>query len=215
MQDATDQIIELLIHWKAYVQTQPSADIASFARWVLEKEQKQQSDVTLYQSDIRQFIPETESDDLQNAEMSMLWGQIDGYRAMIFKYALRPLDIHSIDEYTLLLFIELHENPSKKEYVLSSLLEPTTAFEMIKRLKRKGFIGEQENPSDRRSLLMLLTEEGEKRLQQAKTTLVQINRLMYAGLSVQDKSFWISELQKMIVTVSKTLATVIREDGTT
>ena len=215
MQDATDQIIELLTHWKAYVHTQPSANIVSFARWVLDEENKQRTDIARYQSDIRQFIPETEADDLQNAEMSMLWGQIDGYRAMIFKYALRPLDIHSIDEYTLLLFVELRENPSKKEYVLSSLLEPTTAFEMIKRLKRKGFITEQENPSDRRSLLILLTEEGQKRLQQAKTTLIRINRLMYAGLSVQDKSFWISELQKMIVTVSQTLETVIREDGTT
>ncbi|MGF7216623.1 DNA-binding MarR family transcriptional regulator [Spirosoma lacussanchae] len=204
MKDNTALIIDLLTHWQVYTQSDAQPTLASFSRWLYEKASTP-SEVSLYQNDIQQFIPEADQNDLLNAEISMLWGQIDNYRALLFKHILKELDINGIDEYTLLLFVELHQNPSKKEYVQRSLLEPTTSFEMIRRLQRKGLLAEAQNPKDRRSALMTITPEGANRLKQAKQRLVRVNQLLYTSLNPVDKPALLATLQRMITDVSHAL----------
>lgn len=204
MSEFADQVIEFVTLCKEYGESTDQPDRASFARWLLEREKKEE-EVRRYGDDIRSFIPEKEADDLQNAELSMFWGQVDNYRALLFKHVLKALDLNGIDEYTLLLYVEVYEAPSKKAYVKASQLEPTTCFEMIKRLQRKGFILEEQNPDDRRSSLMRITPSGSQVLSKAKTKLIQVNRHMFAHLSTDQKVLLLRELKKMVTTVTQTL----------
>ncbi|CCH54921.1 hypothetical protein BN8_04140 [Fibrisoma limi BUZ 3] len=211
MNDGTDQLIELLMLWKQYRQEKEDGDSISFANWLLTQQNKP-NPVGLYTEDIKQFVSNEAKSDLDNAALSMLWGQVDNYRAMIFKNSLRDLDLNGIDEYTLLLYVELYKTPSKKDYVKESLLEPTTCFEMIRRLQRKGFIFEEVNPADRRSTLMRITPSGSRVLQEAKNRLIAINRSMYNHLNESDKQMLIDELKRMITTVANTLQSLQQSD---
>lgn len=201
-----DQLIELVTLWKEFVETEERTDKAAFARWILEKDGRNDA-IDQYDNDIQAYFSEADYEDAQNAEISMLWGQIDNYRALIFKHILKSLDLNGIDEYTLLLYVDVNAQPSKKDYVKASKLEPTTCFEMIKRLQRKGFLTEAENKEDRRSTILKITHEGKTVLEDAKMKLNRINRHMYIHIPTSDKKVLISDLKKMIATVSDTLET--------
>jgi len=213
MNPFADQLMHLITLWKEFVDREEQTELRMFARWLLGRERKDDL-IDQIDRDIHSFFSPTETDDLMNAQISMLWGQIDNYRAQLFRHLLKSLDLNGIDEYSLLLFVDLHVLPSKKEYVKSSNLEPTTCFEMIKRLQRKGFILERENPEDKRSRTMQITESGKKILEIAKTKLKNVNHSMYNHLSLQEKKEIIEQLNMMVSTVASTLEQTIHKDNT-
>lgn len=181
------KISELLQLFEAYTQ-QGRDDLAGFAAWLTEQVQGEASTVfSAFESDIQNYYGDASSEDALNATTIMFWSQLDRYRQLMYKKVVQPIGLNNIDEFNLLFYIDLNKNPSKKDYVQQAILEPTTAFEMIKRLVKKGYIEECDHPEDKRSKRMMLTAQGHAAVETVKAGFHSLNLLLLHPLTTSEK----------------------------
>lgn len=181
------KIQELIQLFEAYTQ-EGRDDLAGFGVWLTERVQGEQATNFLdFEADIRKYYGNSSSEDALNATTIMLWSQLDRYRQLLYKKVVQPVELNNIDEYNLLLYIDLNQQPTKKEYVQQAILEPTTAFEMIKRLVKKGYIQELDHPEDKRSKRMILTPQGHAAVQEVKAGFHRLNLLLLHPLTSSEK----------------------------
>lgn len=68
--------------------------------------------------------------------------------------------VPSIDEFTYLIVLLQQDGITKSELIQHNAHPITTGTEIIKRLQKKGFIVAQDNPDDKRSVRVFLTDAG-------------------------------------------------------
>lgn len=76
-------------------------------------------------------------------------------------HALRDSPFTTIMDYQFLFVLRSHGPMSKGALIDANGMEPSSGTEVIKRILREGWIAEEPNPDDGRSVLVHLTEHGE------------------------------------------------------
>ncbi|MFN7118662.1 MAG: MarR family winged helix-turn-helix transcriptional regulator [Saprospiraceae bacterium] len=181
------KIQELIQLFEAYTQ-EGRDDLAGFGIWLAERTHSEQpTKFSDFEADIQTYYSDVSSEDAVNATTIMLWSQLDRYRHLLYKKIVQPVGLNNIDEYNLLFYIDLNKVTTKKEYVQQAILEPTTAFEMIKRLVKKGYIEELDHPEDKRSKRMTLTPQGRAAVQEVKAGFHALNLLLLHPLTISEK----------------------------
>jgi DNA-binding MarR family transcriptional regulator len=113
------------------------------------------------------------------------------------KKALVNTQIYSPDEYSFLYHLSLVDSFRKMELVQIHLLEAPSGIEVIKRLLKKGFIEEFDDPDDRRAKRIRITPKGKKENDRLAPKMQIVYTKMAAELSLSEKLHLISYLKKL------------------
>ena len=74
----------------------------------------------------------------------------------------------------------------------------SNASQMIDRLQAEGLVHRQENPSDRRSVLVSLTEQGAARLREGHAQHLNLAKALFAPLNEQERANMIRALRQVL-----------------
>jgi MarR family transcriptional regulator, lower aerobic nicotinate degradation pathway regulator len=91
---------------------------------------------------------------------AILVGRLQRFVFMESKPVLKESGLDNPDDFGLLASLYFKPFISKGQLLRQSLIEPATGTEIIKRMKKAGWIEEKPNPEDGRSLLVALTAKG-------------------------------------------------------
>lgn len=172
-----EKIENLLLHWKKF-REMGGESLVDFADWIKTEQilEKKPSNPVPFQ--VEQFM-------IQNpvyAQIGYFWGRLNRYANFWTKKAFADLPIKTVEEFGVLMFVRLSSQPRKTEVVENSLLETSTCLEIIKRLVRQGFLLEQKDQKDKRSVRITLTEKGIGVLFQSLQKMQEISHLLSAEL---------------------------------
>lgn len=93
-------------------------------------------------------------------EISTLMVFMYRYAVVYFKKALKEGNINTLDEFSFLIVLMTYPSLTKTELINKLIMEKTSGTEVIKRLLKQGLISEFDNPHDKRSVLVVITELG-------------------------------------------------------
>ena len=113
------------------------------------------------------------------------------------KVALTPLGLGNVDDFSYLASMFQLKNPTKTELILAHLQEITTGTEIIKRLVNNGWLKETPHPTDKRSKVITLTDEGKNHIEKAFEVAMPISIDAYKMLNKEQLNM-LYELLKTI-----------------
>lgn len=138
---------------------QPASDMHHFGAWL---ERKYRPAVPMPTDGDIPAIAEPEG--MEGSESELLIGRdlmlLNRYLRQYAKKALHDTPLNGLDEYIYILVLYFSPNISKSELIYQNRHEKPTGMEIIRRLVQAGFIHQTADPTDGRSKLLSLTEEG-------------------------------------------------------
>ncbi len=79
---------------------------------------------------------------------------------------------------------------------------PANITRILDRLEKKGSVSRKNNPDDRRSILVFLTEEGEELLAEVRVLFEGFSPEVVAGISLEEQKIAMGVLEKILQNVS-------------
>lgn len=119
------------------------------------------------------------------------------YSKFYIKKVLKNSLMQTMDEYTYLMPLLHRESLSKTELNNMNVMEKTSGNEIIKRLLKKNLIKQQRNESDKRSMLVFITDKGRNELLRLYPNLQRSATLLSANLSTSQKAVLASCMKEM------------------
>ncbi|MBN2627351.1 MAG: MarR family transcriptional regulator [Spirochaetales bacterium] len=171
---------ELLTHLENYLnqtkgETQKSDWISDFSRWInssVDKENITEAHAGSGMEDILIGMHLVNMSNLLKKEQNRFAAETPFSSFMDFQY---------------LFVLNEHGDMTKSRLIFSNNMEMSSGVEVVNRLNRQGWIGEKENPEDRRSKLVSLSEKGRRTLEEYKERGLDIYKTCSAGLGEREK----------------------------
>lgn len=113
------------------------------------------------------------------------------------KKVLGESELTSPDGFSFLYHLNLVDSYRKMELIKMHHLEPPSGIEVLKRLIKKGFVGEFDDADDKRAKRIYITEKGKTELQRIMPKMSEVFRLMTAGMSLNEKLHVLAFLRQM------------------
>ena len=116
------------------------------------------------------------------------------------RFALRELDITSLQGIELCFIVESEKDGGTSQSVVCELLSvtPPAVLKMTLELEEKGLIYRTDNPHDKRSQLLFPTEEGKKVSQEFRTIIVDVDSRIFSCCTEEEKQALLSILTKVV-----------------
>lgn len=124
-------------------------------------------------------------------------GKMGRYVDYYAKKSMPKTMLSSLEEFTYLIVLLSEKDLSKTELILQNGHQITTGTEIIKRLLNKGFITQESDAQDKRSMRVSLTELGKTALFSTASITKQIAKLAAIELSDDELIFLIGVLKKL------------------
>jgi MarR family transcriptional regulator, lower aerobic nicotinate degradation pathway regulator len=183
------KILGELIKWlETYTVENPEsvADLNSFIIWL---NSRLFADEHANQSDHDQ--------DILDMELTFLLAlQFRHYKAYA-KDALVDSDLSSPEGFSFLYHLSLVDSYRKMELIKMHQLEPPSGIEVLKRLLKREFIEEFDDPDDGRAKRICITESGKQKIQEVLPKMKKVFSSMTANMSLNEKLHVVSFLQQM------------------
>ena len=172
---------DLLNHWIKYTESQPVHSLSDFIQWM---------DLQIKASEPQkeEFMRKLHQKQMQTG---FLLGRLSQFAELWGKLAFQELPIRNFEDYGILKHAEDHPACSKKELAQVLLGEPSTAFEIIKRLIRDGLLEDYTDEVDKRIRRVKLTRLGKRIVQKADIQAGKVAQLLTGHTSDQDLSYLI------------------------
>lgn len=116
--------------------------------------------------------------------------------------ALQQFDLTS-NQYLMLLRLNYHGAQSSAQFARAVGVRPQSITDIIGPLERKGLIQRQENPENRRILLITLTTKGQQLMVRAGKVTIQLDRELLADLDAHEISVLRKALEKIRATAER------------
>jgi DNA-binding MarR family transcriptional regulator len=129
--------------------------------------------------------------------ISMYFGFMSNYATYYARRVFRHLDLYSLTDWAFLATLEQEEPLTKTALIQKNILEKSTGTEVLKRLKRQGFIEELPNPEDRRAKLVRLSEKGQVVVAEANARIRPMGQVVTGDLSAAEKQQLLTLLHKL------------------
>jgi len=182
-------IIQELVQWfEKFVEANPDTevDLNSFIIWVNTK---------LFEDD------HADHDAHDNAhldmELTFLMALQNRHYRTYAKKALNDSDLSSPEGFSFLYHLNLVDSYRKMELIKMHHLEPPSGIEVLKRLLKRGFIEEFDDPDDGRAKRINITESGKRKIKEILPKMEQVFSRMSADMSTGEKMHVISFLKNM------------------
>jgi len=122
-------------------------------------------------------------------------GRIMLIHSIIADKALEGTGIDRVEEFSMLNAVYLLKDPKKSEAIHACLHEISTGTDILNRLKKRGYLTEQNDPADKRSKRVTVTPAGEKALGGAKKNIAALAKMLLGGMADDDKKICIHLLK--------------------
>lgn len=129
--------------------------------------------------------------------ISMFFGFMANYATYYARRVFRHLDLYSMTDWAFLATLEQEEPLTKSVLIQKNILEKSTGTEVLKRLKKQGYIEELPNPEDRRAKLVRLSDRGRKVVAEANARIMPMGEVVTGDLTTAEKQQLLALLQKL------------------
>jgi DNA-binding MarR family transcriptional regulator len=178
----TDQLLDIIKAYKQYETTGQTSE-RNFAKWLYDKHYKPE--------------PVSASGLELDRKISYLLQRIGRLSRYFSKRSFTPLDISSIEEFTLLNTIYNNPKISKNSLYQQCVIELSTGTQIVKRFIDKRLVVEMPSKEDKRVTLLHLTKAGKDLRESAFTAMIEEVIFKNAALIKQDKEQLVVHLQKI------------------
>ena len=183
------EVVRELIQWfERYAEENPDGDtdLNSFIIWL---NSKLFADEHASQSDHDQ--------DVLDMELSFLLALQNRHYKAYAKEALGESELSSPEGFSFLYHLSLVDSYRKMELIKMHHLEPPSGIEVLKRLLKREFIEEFDDPDDGRAKRIRITETGTKKLEEILPKMQKVFSSMTAEMSLSEKLHVVSFLRQM------------------
>lgn len=182
----TESLILLIQSFDAFEKETQSADLQSFAYWILKKQNQQQ-----------------EHEAQLNRDLGYVLNRVNRYSKMFAKQYLEGLPVNSLDEFSFLTTIKFLVNPSKSDVYEKTITELATGQQMMRRLVQIGLVEEFDDEKDKRIKRVRLTEEGKKIQSLAFIKIGEECNFKFSDLERENKLLLLEILQELLHSLEK------------
>lgn len=183
------EVIRTLIQWfETFMEENPDSEIElnSFIIWLNSK---------LF-ADEHANKSDHDHDDLDMELTFLLALQNRHYKAYA-KDALLESDLSSPEGFSFLYHLYLADSYRKMELIKMHQLEPPSGIEVLKRLLKRDFIEEFDDPDDGRARRIRITESGKQKIQEMLPKMRKVFSSMTADMSLNEKLHVVAFLRQM------------------
>jgi len=184
-----NKAVELITEWGKFDGRHPNGSVEDFCRYYLMDKAEKESNT--WQSE-KWPAPVT----LDFALMRLI-GRVGKLHTIYSTSATEGTGINSSDEFSLLNAIQCSNLPRKTEAIYTSLFELSTGTDMLNRLKKIGFISEQDDKEDRRSKRIQITPKGQKALAVCRKRMGQLAEMEFYDLTGDEKRWCLQLLGRI------------------
>jgi len=135
--------------------------------------------------------------DVLDMELSFLLALQNRHYKAYAKDALGESELSSPEGFSFLYHLSLVDSYRKMELIKMHQLEPPSGIEVLKRLIRREFIEEFDDPDDGRAKRIRITETGKLKIQKILPKMQHVFSSMTANMSLNEKLHVVSFLQQM------------------
>jgi MarR family transcriptional regulator, lower aerobic nicotinate degradation pathway regulator len=181
----------LLAQAEAFEREKPAAEqqtLADFGAWL-----GQQFPQIAAQTD----TAESEQTDVLGIEIGSFVSYLYRYAKLYSKKALADTPLSTIDEFSYLVMLIEGPAPTKTELIDRNIHEKTTGIEILRRLINGGLIEQFDDPTDRRSQRLMLTERGRRLMFQILPRMTYVAKLIEGNLTIAEKKQLVFLLNKL------------------
>ncbi len=185
----TFDIIRELIQWfETYSEENPESesDLNSFIIWL---------NTRLFAEE--PGIQSVHDPDVLDMELSFLLALQNRHYKAYAKEALLDSELSSPEGFSFLYHLSLVDSYRKMELIKMHQLEPPSGIEVLKRLLKRKFIKEFDDPDDGRAKRIRITEAGRQKIQIVLPKMQQVFSSMAANMSLHEKLHVVAFLRQM------------------
>jgi DNA-binding MarR family transcriptional regulator len=172
-----NKTVELVNLWAEFEQKHPESNIEDFCLYYLSKSKEKELPRQLFDG----FIPS-----YPNIVLLKLLDWIIRLQRTYANKALEDLNLKHFDEFLLLNAVAQLKNPRKTDAINLTMQEVSTGLNLLSGLRVQGLITEYDDPADKRSKRLQLTEEGSKLLQQCYKKLFKVSQIILHDIPPED-----------------------------
>lgn len=183
-------ILEALLDYQKENNPSSNQSLSDFAYWILKKEKEVQKSNKELPSDslIRNEIEE---------EISRLLVLMYRYAKGHLKTYLSEFQNVNQEDFTYLYALKRIGSLTKTELVELNIHDKTTGMEVIRRLVKNNLIQETVDERDKRSKILVLTEEGESMIRSMREVTKKVAKLIVGKLAEEEKMEFYQSLKKL------------------
>ena len=189
-----DKTVELVNQWAKFAAQNPGAELEEFYRYQL-IEQKQQREV----GEIADGILPPQA----KLVLIKLIDRIDRLYLAYAEVAIEGVGLKSFEEFLFLNAIAHLQEPRKTEIITHVIRGLSSGLLIIERLKKYGYVKENNDADDRRSKRLVLTPKGTKVLHECYTRTNQLAKIYFEELSEDDTLLCIQLLKGIEIKFSQ------------
>lgn len=130
-------------------------------------------------------------------ELAILIATLFRYAKSYIKKVLEPTLLSTMDDFSFLATLYSQESFRKTELIQRHILEITSGTEILKRLEKLSFISTFDDPDDKRSKRVAITEGGRAAFEQVWGEMDAVTRLISGELARDEKAQLLHLLQKL------------------
>lgn len=193
--DLLTNLLPLLSRFEQEKSGSEPGRIEDFATWMTDY-------LLMQQTHQDKRLPVTASEDLPRGEdkavtLGKLVYYMYRYARFYTKKALKDSMLNSLDEFTFLVTLLNIPAITKTELINKMVYDKTTGIELINRMIKQGLIAEKENPADKRSKIIQITDLGRVTLFSSFEELGKVSRIIPGNLSAAELHTLITLLDKL------------------
>ncbi len=136
-------------------------------------------------------------DNEKDVNLSILIGTLFRYVKNYSKKVFENSQVQTIDEFTYLAMLMNYGNMTKSELISRNVHEKTTGMEIIRRLISYNFITQTNDPTDKRSQIITITEGGKIEIFQLFKEMSKVSTIVSGNLSNEEKMILSYLLEKL------------------
>ena len=186
------QLLPYLERYERKIQGQDVA-VPAFAQWLSDE---MLYDRQFYKVDTQRLNDETKTDDSQVVVGKMIY-YLYRYSRHYTRKALQNHVLNSQEEFTFLVTLMNFNQLTKTDLIHRVVYEKTSGLEIINRLIGKGLMAEIDNPTDKRSKHIHVTDYGRGMLYQSFEQMGKVADILRGNLSAEELTTLLHLLDKL------------------
>lgn len=173
-----NELLKLLVdEWEIYTEGNHQLTLPNFSDWLHSKHGQPKT------FDLPNEIQQEVANESLNNTVARFFGMLVQLSNVWTKLTFKTTPFRGFEDYGIAQFILHAGSPTKSMVTDSSMLERSTAFEVIKRLQKLDLIHEYADEKDKRTKRVKISRKGRTALKNADVRVDQISKLMMGDLT--------------------------------
>lgn len=145
------------------------------------------------------FTKETDSINQQpiDVQISILIGRMAKFARNYSKKILSKTNLSGLDDYSFMATLMFYKSLTKSELTHHNLTESTSGADIIRRLEKHEYVEEFDDPNDKRSKRVKITEKGKKVMFMVFNEMEVASMIITGDLTDTEKLFLLKHLRKL------------------